>query len=241
MAINGVNNLTGVSGSILKIYDAVTAPLPAGYEVLVNLLFYTIIIFLFGMFVWKFYRFVAKRDILSINLFEYNKTEHPLWNKTVASFLYILEYIIIIPLLVIFWFTVLAVFFLLLSKSESADQILLISAAVVAAIRLASYYSNDLSKELSKMIPLTVLAIFLTQPNFFSINKMVDRFSQVPALANNILKYLVFIVVLEIFIRGVFVLIDLWISEEVAEVEKEAEEKGTKSRKIIAVDDTLGE
>ena len=68
---------------------------------------------------------------------------------------------IILPFLFLFWFTVFSLFLLLLSESQNAEQILLISAAIIASTRISAYISEDLSKDLAKIFPFTVLALFV--------------------------------------------------------------------------------
>ena len=94
---------------------------------------------LFAILIWNFYRFVAKKNILELNLNQYNKAKHPVLEKIFESFLYFLEYIIIMPFLVFFWFAVFAIFLLLLSENLSTSQVLLIATVVVSAIRITSY------------------------------------------------------------------------------------------------------
>lgn len=196
-----------------NIYMAVREQIPAEYIPYVTLAFYTIIITIYAIFIWKFYKFLARRNILELNLSQYNRTEHPFWNKFIASCFFFLEYVIIVPILVFFWFSILAVFLLLLSKSQSVSQILIISAAIVAATRMTAYYSGDLSKELAKMFPFTILAIFLFDPDFFNIEKTIARFSEIPSLLGHVLVFLIFIIILEIAMRGLFTIIDLLGSE----------------------------
>ena len=132
MVVEEVGNLTGLAGKVEGLYSFVTAPLPENYQILVTLLFYVLVIIIYSIFIWKFYRFIARRNILRIDLNKYNTTEKPLLSKFIASLFFIIEYIIIVPLLVFFWFGILSLFLLLLSKSRLASDILLISAAVVA-------------------------------------------------------------------------------------------------------------
>jgi hypothetical protein len=127
----------------------------------------------------------------------------------------------------------LSLFFLLLSKSKSVEQILLVSAAVVAATRLASYFEEDLSKDLAKIFPFTVLAIFLLEPDFFKLSIIINRITYVPNLLNHILVYLIFITALEIFIRGVFLIIDFWTSDN--EISDEETEEVNMKKEVIKV------
>jgi len=175
---------------------------------------YTILIAVYAIFIWKFYKFLAKKNIIELDLKQYNTTEHPGLNKFFASLLFLAEYIIILPVLVFFWFSIFSIFLLVLSKGQDVGQILLISAAIIASTRLASYYSQDLSKDLAKMFPFTVLAVFLLEPKFFNISELFLRFSEIPLLLNNILIYLVFILGLEIIMRSLFTILDLFSSKE---------------------------
>jgi len=197
-----------------NIYTAIYTQIPPKYMPYVILAFYTLMIAIYSIFIWRFYKFLARRNILNLNLSQYNRTEHPFWNKLLASGFFLLEYIIILPILVFFWFSILAIFLLLLSKSQSVSQILIISAAIVAATRMTAYYSTDLSKDLAKMFPFTVLTVFLLDPNFFSVEKTITRFSEIPSLLSHILGFLIFIAILEVVMRGLITVIDLFSSGE---------------------------
>jgi hypothetical protein len=202
------------------IYTSVSAQIPDAYKPIVILSFYTILIAVYAIFIWKFYKFLAKRNIIEMNLSRYNRTEHPTWNKFLACIFFLLEYIIILPVLVFFWFSVLAIFLLVLSESPSVSQILILSAAIVAATRMAAYYSGTLAKDLAKMFPLTLLAVFLSDPHFFSPQVLFSRFSQIPALFSNVLIYLIFIAAVEIIFRLLFLFVDFLSSEEEREVQE---------------------
>lgn len=197
-----------------NIFIAFSDQIPQQYMPFIVLAFYTIVITVYAIFVWKFYKFLARRNIIQLNLNQYNRTEHPFWNKFLASLFFFIEYVIIVPIIVFFWFSILAVFLLLLSKNQDVGQILLISAAIVAATRMTAYYSTELSKDLAKMFPFTVLAIFLLDPEFFSIENTILRFSELPSLFENILIFLVFIAILEIVMRGLVTIIDLFSNGE---------------------------
>jgi len=203
-----------INSTLQGIYIIFSNEIPQEYKPLVILAFYTLIIAIYSIFIWKFYKFLARKNILRLNLSQYNTSEHPLWNKLLASLFFLLEYIIILPIIVFFWFSVLAIFLLILSKDQSVNQILLISAAIIAATRITAYYATDLSKDLAKMFPFTVLAVFLLEPNFFSVQKFIQRFSQIPNMLSHILIYLVFIFGLEVFFRIIFVLFDLMTGSE---------------------------
>ena len=55
------------------------------------------------------------------------------------------------------------------------DFVFLIVISLVVAIRIAAYYKEDLSKNLAKMIPFSLLGIFLVNNTLFTIDQFVER------------------------------------------------------------------
>jgi hypothetical protein len=166
------------------------------------LIFFTALIIIYGVFVYYFYKFLAKKNIIDLNLNKYNKSEHALAMKAIAFVFYILEYIVILPILTFFWFTVLAMFILILAKTLSVSTILIITAALVASVRVTSYISQNLSRDLAKMVPFTLLGLAIIQPDFFSFSVFLQRVNEIPALISHIPYYLLFIVILELVMRA---------------------------------------
>ncbi len=186
-------------------YKSMLGSLPGHYADLVNIFVFSILIALYSIFTWKFYRFISKKDLLDLNLARYNKVSHPFFRKGLAIVLYFAEYIIILPFLIFFWFAVLALVILLLSEELVINQVLIVAASIVAAIRMLSYYEEDLSMDLAKMFPFTMLVIFILSPSFFSLERIITNLSNIPSLVINIYYFLILIVGLEVILR----LIDL--------------------------------
>lgn len=203
------NTKEAASGVFVDIYNSVVNYIPKDYHTFLVLGFYIVLIAIYAIFIWKFYRFLARRDIIKLDLRKYN-TSHPGLRKFIATLLFLLEYIIILPFLIFFWFVILALFLLLLAKNQALGNIILISAAVIGATRITSYISEDLSKDLAKMLPFTLLGIFLIDPSFFSVGDFIARLYDIPSLFQHILLYLIFIFALEIILRGLFTIIDLF-------------------------------
>ena len=127
------------------------------------------------------------------------------------------------PLLVFFWFAILAFLLLLLSKDQSVAQILLVAAAVVGAIRVTSYFNEDLSRDLAKIFPFTVLVIFLLSPNFLDFSTVIGKLLEIPSFLNNILFYLIFVISFEILIRFFYTIFFLFkhpMEQEMQEIEE---------------------
>lgn len=183
------------------IRQSIFSLIPEKYHLIAILFFFTIIISIYAVFVFKFYKFLARKNIIRLNLNQYNKSEHPFFTKIFAAMFYIIEYIIILPIITSFWFAILAIFLLVLSKSQDLSMILTISAALIAAVRLTSYISENLSQDLAKMLPFTLLGLFLIEPGFFSIPLLIQRITQIPSLITQIPYYIIFIIGLEFLMR----------------------------------------
>jgi hypothetical protein len=201
-----------VFGYIQDFFIGIINSVPSQYRILINLGFYTIFIAIYAVFIWKFYKFLASREILSLNLKQYNLSARPGLEKFIAIVLFSVEYLVILPFLVFFWFTILALFLLLLSEGNP-EQVLLVSAAIIASTRITSYIGEDLAKDLAKILPFTVLATFLLNPNFFNTLNIVGKFSQIPSLFNSFLIYIVFIFIIEYVLRSVYSIAQLFDSE----------------------------
>ena len=112
---------------------------------------------------------------------------------------------------------------MLLSKDQSVAQILLVAAAVVGAIRVTSYFNEDLSRDLAKIFPFTVLVIFLLSPNFLDFSTVIGKLLEIPSFLNNILFYLIFVISFEILIRFFYTIFFLFkhpMEQEMQEIEE---------------------
>lgn len=173
-----------------------------GENLILTLTFFALVIVFYAIFVYYFYRFLAKKNIISLNLNQYNTYGNPALVKFFAAFFYILEYIVLLPIMTFFWFGVLAILTLVLSEGMSVSTVLVISAALVAAVRVTAFVSEDLAKDLAKMLPFALLSISITSGvAFFDAASLTARISEIPTLFNNVPYYLLFVVGIELFMR----------------------------------------
>ena len=134
-------------------------------------LIFVIGIAIYALFVWYFYRFISKRNLLP-------KFFYPLSNEQNVSKVkfagYVVTYVGAFPLIVFVWFIVLAFFVFFISKEMPFEISLFVSMTVIAVVRILAYYREDAAKEIAKMIPYALLSFFLTSavvyadPNFFT-------------------------------------------------------------------------
>ena len=187
------------------------------YEIIKPLMFFIIGITIYSIFIFKFYRFVSKRDVLELKLNKYSEAYGGFFEKIVKLFFYILENLILIPLFIFFWFVVVAATLLILSKSSTPNQILLIAISLVAAIRIAAYYNENLSQDLAKMIPFALLGIYLVDASFFSIEGTLEIARQIPSLWKISVYYLLFVVILEFTLRIIHAIFNLFKATQIEE------------------------
>jgi len=187
----------------LTFLESIQQLIPPYYRVFDSLIFFTILILIYSIFVFYFYKFLAKKNILGLDLSQYNIYKKSRFYKLLASVLYFVEYILLLPLLSLIWFAFLSIFLIILSKSPSITTILTISASLVGAVRITAYLSEDLSKDLAKMLPFVLLAFFLVGETFFDPSLIIQRALNIQYIFSNLFIYVVFIIGLEIILRSI--------------------------------------
>jgi len=184
--------------TIHNTYSSIVSFLPDSLRALPIVVVISIGIILYGLVIWIFYKILAKKNILELNLSQYNNAENETISKIFAVLLYIIEFLVITPLLTVTWFFILAILLLLLAKDLPVQSILIISASLIVAIRVCAYFNEDLSNDLAKMFPLTLLCVAISNPNFFEFSGTLLKLLEVGQLFNNIFSYLILIFVVEI-------------------------------------------
>ena len=110
--------IAGWGAGILAFYNLLISALPSWMQTFVGLFLLVLLVVLYSVFVWKFYRFIATKNLFGFNLNQYNKSEHPFFSKLIAGILYLIEYIIILPFLIFFWFTIFTLFLMFKRKTQ---------------------------------------------------------------------------------------------------------------------------
>lgn len=213
-----------INSSVLEIvklnyfYNQLSSFLPEHY---LKLLMFVFGMLIYSIFIWHSYKKLARRDIFKIDLKKYDLSEasHKTLKKVWSVLLYILKYGVLFPFYVILWFFMFSIFLFLLGTGISAQNVIFISISYIATTRIASYYKEDLSNDLAKLLPFSLLAILITNPSFFSIDMVLQRFSQLTAFGSKIFEFLVFIVFLEWIIRFFYVIKNALFPEKIQEAE----------------------
>ncbi len=155
----------------------------------------------YAVFIFKFYRFVAARDMFEMDLSKFEKSRFHVIRVFLHLVMYVIKYIVLFPLFAIFWFTVLTLILAFLSKEQAFPQVLLAALATVSAIRVTTYYNEELSRDLAKILPFAVLGIFIINASFFEVSSSLNVLEQANGYRENILYYVGFLIGLEFVLR----------------------------------------
>ena len=166
----------------------------------------------YALFVFKFYRFVASRDMFELDLSKYEESRHRWVRGFVHLMLYGAKYVILFPAFAFFWFAVLTLVLTFLSKGRPFSDILLISLGTVSAIRVTAYYNEDLSRDLAKILPFAVLAIFLIDTSFFKIDESLQALKEANSHREDIFYYLLLLIAVEFALRLFLAVVALGVS-----------------------------
>ena len=165
-----------------------------------------VVIVVYLVFIFEFYRFVARRDIFKLRFRHYargvvGRSVESVGN-VVRIVLYVVEYLVVYPVLTIVWYVFYLFLVVLLAPGVDIQVLLVTAMAIVTAIRVTAYYSQNLSQDLAKMLPLGILgALILEDSPALPAEIPVDVVVTVAEQWETILLYLVFLVLLEFVLR----------------------------------------
>lgn len=165
-----------------------------------DLMGYSIGMVIYGIFIWNFYRFLARREMIPLRLKKYQTD-----GKKITSIIaHVFKYVIIFPLVVLVWFVVYSTFLFFMAPDLPTEHVFLIVISLVVTVRISAYYKEDLAKDFAKLIPFALLGIFLTSNIFFTPNDILDRaYGFVPFLGK-ILGFVIYAILVEAILRILF-------------------------------------
>ena len=179
----------------------ISIDLMGAYDLLGPLGLYVLGIAVYGVFVFHFYRFLARKDIFDLDLQKHNHARRPTLRKTVTVVFYTFKSLFLFPLFVFFWFLVMAGLLLLMGRNQSIDTVMLAAMGVVGAIRLCSYYNGTLSMDVAKILPFALLGIMLIDNSLIKIPQSTDSFREAALRWDLFVYYLGAVVAMEFLLR----------------------------------------
>ena len=98
---------------VINIYKEFLGFFPPHIGILLNLLILTILIVIYSVIIWKFYRILAKKNTINLNLNKYNTTQNSFLSRLFTGALYFLENLVIAPILIFIAFVVFTFFLII--------------------------------------------------------------------------------------------------------------------------------
>ncbi len=167
-----------------------------------ELIAYSIGMVIYGFFIWNFYRFIARREMIPLSFNKYQTD-----GKKITSIIaYIFKYVIVFPLVVLVWFVVYSTFLFFMAPDIPKEHVFLIVISLVVTVRISAYYKEDLAKDFAKLIPFALLGIFLTSNIFFTPNDIIDRAYEFIPFLSNIIGFVIYAIIVEAILRILFLL-----------------------------------
>jgi len=160
-----------------------------------------IAIAVYSGFVFMFYRILAKKDLLTLDLSKYADDFGGKVKKYLRSVLFVIQYVVVVPVLIAFWTLVLAVILTLLSDSSDHARNALIATSVVGAVRILAYWTEELSRDVAKMLPFAVLGVYLVSSTSVQWSEFRELLESLPELAKSFFSSLVLLAILETLLR----------------------------------------
>ena len=118
-------------------------------------------IVMYSGLVFRFYRLLARRTMISIDITTDKEGFIGWLSRQNKRLIFIILYVVLTPTLIGFWALVLSAILVILNGGQQLSSVAELAVAVVGAIRITSYFSENLAQDLSKMLPFAVLGVFL--------------------------------------------------------------------------------
>jgi hypothetical protein len=171
------------------------SPLEA-WDTLYGLIYFVIGMVIYAIFVFRLYKFIARK-----NIFRLSEGGEKSPHKVLA---YTLEYIFLFPIIAFIWFLVISMLLTILSEVLLIGQVFMISMATLATIRITAYHSEELSRDIAKLIPFALLAVFLLDITPPTIEMLGGVVGQTLAMSKTLIYYFIFLVLLEFILKVLF-------------------------------------
>jgi hypothetical protein len=163
--------------------------LSGDFSWLVPILYLVISIAFYSIIIWHFYRFIAKRDCFKMSWRRYPK---------LIGFC---KYFFFFPVVAIIFFLGFSILLLFLTRNIDIGMVLSTAFSIVLALRITSYYNEDLSKDVAKMLPFALLGVFLVDPSYFDFDITMANINSLPQYANTIALFIFLTIFVEWILR----------------------------------------
>ena len=151
---------------------------------------------IFGIILGTFYKNFSRERFFVL---EENQGESNV-DSAVHILAFIAKYTLAFPLITFVWFMFLSLFLVFLGDQPVAET-MFVALAVVAAIRMTAYWDEGISEDLAKMLPLGLLAYFISNPAVLSTQIFEEKVYSITQVLPLSLEFLLYIIILEWILR----------------------------------------
>ena len=139
MGVEGIGEVSDVSKWTTNL--SIDELLNGNVDAFIALFYLIIMIAIYSIIIYHFYRYIARRDC-----FKPSKSQH-------TKIIGFLKYFFLYPFVASIFFMGFSLILISLTEETSYNisEILALSFALVIAIRITAYYTEDLSKDVAKM------------------------------------------------------------------------------------------
>lgn len=167
-----------------------------GYErELLTLGFYAIGFALYALAVFLTCETISRRDLVRDHVKPKSSASR------MQRFLRGAGFLALYPLVTAGYFAFLGASLFFLAKNQPTAGLLLSTMGIVVALRLSAYLTSSIARDVAKLLPLSLLAVFVIEPGYFSFATAWARFGEALSLWPLLVRYFVALSLLEITLR----------------------------------------
>jgi hypothetical protein len=183
-------DFSAVTGKIVAFANGLSAD--QAFAALEPLTIFVVGMIIYAVFIFKFYRFIGSRNVFK----PISKSATP-----GKKFLHGMDYVFFYPLIAFAWFIIMSILLAILSETVTITNLFIASMATIVTVRIVSYYSEELSREIAKLVPLALLGLMLLDISRITIQAPLTVLSQIQTSANTLFYYFIFLVTIEFALR----------------------------------------
>ena len=176
----------------LNLADGIEALKPAAY--------FAISVGVFSFAIFHLHRFMSKSDFFLIDVSPLRKSGR-LLRILLFCVIYLFRYTLLLPMVTYLWFWILVAIVAFLYNSREPREVLLMAMAVLTAVRVTSYYNEDLARDISKILPYGLLGIFLVNLGQINLETSFALMGRIGSEMANAFYYWAYVTCQELILR----------------------------------------
>ncbi len=171
-----------------------------GAIVLLPAAIFAISVAFMGVVIFNLHRSMSKRNVLGIDWSGLRTSGQPL-HLLLFGLAYLATYGLLFPFLAYVWFWLLAGMLAFLYNSKEAQELLMVAMAVLTAVRVTAYYNEELSRDISKILPYGLLGVFLINSGQYDLQASLDLLESMGGEEDSAFYFWVYISAQELALR----------------------------------------